>query len=117
MKEKEYTIVRARSDVPLGDAVDGTPWEEVTAFRIDEFSWHEGGSKPLTTGRALYDDEAVYLQFFVEDHEITAEVTELNGPTFQDSSVEFFADPTPDDDSNSMYFNFEPNCCEQFKLT
>lgn len=92
------------------------PWEEVTAFRIDEFSWHEGGSKPLTTGRALYDDEAVYLQFFVEDHEITAEVTELNGPTFQDSSVEFFADPTSDDDSNSMYFNFEPNCCGQFKL-
>ncbi|WP_121741495.1 carbohydrate-binding family 9-like protein [Natronorubrum halophilum] len=111
---KQYTIARARSTVPLGDAVDGTPWEEATVFRIDEFSWHEGGPKPLTTGRVCYDDEAIYLQFSVEDREITASVTALNGPTFEDSSVEFFADPTPDEDSR--YFNFEPNCCGQFKV-
>ena len=111
---KEYTITRAESDVPLGEAVDGTPWENAPAFRIDEFSWHEGGPKPLTTGRACYDDEAIYLQFFVEDDDISAEVTTLNGPTFEDSSVEFFADPTPEKDSR--YFNFEPNCCGQFKV-
>ncbi|WP_226042632.1 carbohydrate-binding family 9-like protein [Natrinema sp. DC36] len=111
---KQYTITRAQSDVPLGDAVNGTPWEEAAEFRIDEFSWYEGGPKPLTTGRVCYDDEAIYLQFFVEDPDIIAAVTELNGPTFEDSSVEFFADPTPDEDS--MYVNFEPNCCGQFKL-
>ncbi|WP_222912905.1 carbohydrate-binding family 9-like protein [Natrinema sp. SYSU A 869] len=111
---KQYTITRTRSDVPLSDAVDGAPWEEAAAIHIDEFSWHESGPKPLTTGRVLYDDEAIYLQFFVEDDDITASVTELNGPTFEDSSVEFFADPTPDEDS--LYLNFEPNCCGQFKL-
>lgn len=111
---KEYPITRVRNDVPLDDRVDGTPWEGVPAFRIDEFSWHETGPKPRTTGRICYDDEAIYLQFFVEDRDITASVTELNGPTFEDSSVEFFADPTPEADS--MYFNFEPNCCGQFKL-
>lgn len=111
---KQYTITRARSDVPLGDAVDGTPWEEASVFRIGEFSWHEGGPKPLTTGRACYDDGAIYLQLSVKDDDITASVTELNGPTFEDSSVEFFADPNPDEDS--LYFNFEPNCCGQFKL-
>lgn len=111
---KEYTITRAESDVPLDEAVDGTPWENARAFRIDEFSWYEGGPKPLTTGRACYDDDAIYLQFFVEDENISADVTTLNGPTFEDSSVELFADPTPEADS--MYFNFEPNCCGQFKV-
>jgi len=32
---------------------------------------------------------------------------------YADSSVEFFADPT---DGDEMYFNFEANCCGQFKL-
>lgn len=111
---KSYTIVRAPDDVPLGGAIADTPWNAAHEFRIDEFSWHESGPKPLTTGRALYDDRAVYLQYHVEDRDITAEVTDLNGPTYRDSSVEFFADPNPEDDS--MYFNFEPNCCGQFKL-
>ncbi|WP_126664917.1 carbohydrate-binding family 9-like protein [Haloterrigena salifodinae] len=111
---REYTVNRTTVDVPLAGTVSGTPWADAVAFRIDEFSWHDGGPKPLTTGRALYDDRAIYLQYHAEDTDIAASVTELNGPTYRDSSVEFFADPTPDDDSR--YFNFEPNCCGQFKL-
>lgn len=111
---KTYPIVRTPDDVPLGGTSSDTPWDAANEFRIDEFSWHESGPKPLTTGRALYDDRAIYLQYHVEDRDITAEVTDLNGPTYRDSSVEFFADPNPEADS--MYFNFEPNCCGQFKL-
>ena len=111
---KTYTIVRVDGDVPLDDSVNGTPWADGEVFRVDEFCWHESGPKPDTRGRAIYDDDALYLQFEVEDDDISAAVTELNGPTFEDSSVEFFADPAPDADSK--YFNFEPNCCGQFKL-
>lgn len=109
---KTYVIERAQRAVPLDERVKGTPWTTANVFDIEEFSWYEDGPKPATQGRLLYDDSALYLRFDVEDHHITAEVTELNGPTFQDSSVEFFADPAPE----SKYFNFEANCCGQFKL-
>ena len=109
---KEYVIERAQRAVPLEGTAEGTPWAEANEFDVAEFSWYEGGPKPVTRGRVLYDERALYIRFDVEDQHITAEVTKLNGPTFQDSSVEFFADPAPD----SKYFNFEANCCGQFKL-
>ncbi|MFC4987814.1 carbohydrate-binding family 9-like protein [Saliphagus infecundisoli] len=108
---KTYTIRRADGDVPLGETVAGTPWVKADTVYIDEFSWHDEGPKPATQGHVLYDDRALFLQFFAEDDEIHAETTELNGPTYADSSVEFFAAPGGD-----RYFNFEANCCGQFKL-
>ena len=111
---KEYTIARVDDRVPLDDGVEETPWAAGEEFRVDEFCWYESGPKPDTRGRAVYDEDALYLRFEVEDESISAAVTELNGPTFEDSSVEFFADPTPEADSK--YLNFEPNCCGQFKL-
>lgn len=110
---KQYVIEQTEEFVPLTDDHAGTPWADAESFALDEFAWHDGGPKPLTTGRALYDSEALYLRFDVTDHEIHAEVTELNGPTFEDSSVEFFARPAP---ASGKYLNFEANCCGQFKL-
>lgn len=111
LRMKTYPIRRSRSDVPLGETVAKTPWADAAVLYIEEFSWHEGGPKPATRGHVLYDEDALYLQFFAEDEEIHAETTELNGPTYRDSSVEFFAAP-----GGEKYFNFEANCCGQFKL-
>lgn len=111
---REYVIEGTREVPPLSDDIDGTPWARANELSIDQFNWHTTGPKQLTTARFLYDDDALYCQFLVEDHNISAAVTELNGPTFQDSSVELFADPNPGDDDR--YFNFEVNCCGQFKL-
>ncbi|MFB9808692.1 carbohydrate-binding family 9-like protein [Haladaptatus pallidirubidus] len=83
-------------------------------MEVDQFNWHRDGPKPSLTARILYDDETLYLHFHVEDHRISSQVTELNGPTYLDSSVELFADPNPNEDSR--YFNFEANCCGYFKL-
>lgn len=111
---KTYTIERTNRAVPLDGTVADTAWGRADEFAIDEFNWYESGPRPVTTGRVLYDEDALYLRFTVEDPDITANVTTLNGPTYRDSSVEFFADPTPDADSK--YFNFEPNCVGAFKL-
>ncbi|WP_254274506.1 carbohydrate-binding family 9-like protein [Haloarcula marina] len=127
---RSYTVERTYDTVPLTGRVDGTPWCDASRLAVDQFNWHNSGPKPLTTARLLYDDEALYAQFQVEDEHITSVVTELNGPTFEDSSVELFADPRPNTDSNtsgdeggggdadqrSRYFNFEANCCGVFKL-
>ncbi|RDZ39715.1 hypothetical protein C5B86_18280 [Haloferax sp. Atlit-19N] len=116
MRTYEVSRIDADRAVPLTGAVDGTVWERANVARLDEYAWGDEPG-PETTVRALFDAEALYLQFHVEDDEITADVTELNGPTFEDSSVELFATPAPPDDgSPGRYFNFEANCCGTFKL-
>lgn len=110
---RTYTVARADGDVPL-DGSAGGPWERAARLDVDRFNWHDGGPKPRTTAWLLYDEDALYARFDVEDNNISAAVTELNGPTFRDSSVELFADPNPEADSR--YVNFEANCCGVFKL-
>lgn len=109
---RKYDVTRTETEPPHRGTVGGTPWERATPLEVDQFNWHESGPKPRTTARLLYDSDALYLQFHVEDRNISSAVTELNGPTFQDSSVELFADPG----EGSHYFNFEANCCGYFKL-
>ncbi|MFB6102101.1 MAG: carbohydrate-binding family 9-like protein [Haloplanus sp.] len=111
---KTYTVERASGAVPLTGDSTGTPWETSAVARLDEFNWYESGPRWPATVRALYDESALYLQFHVEDHDISASVTELNGPTYKDSCVEFFA--TPSAAHPDQYFNFEANCCGTFKL-
>lgn len=111
---KEYVINHVNEAVPLTDDHDETPWEGAESFALEEFAWHESGPKPMTTGRMIYDNKALYLYFNVTDPDIHATVTELNGPTFEDSSVEFFTRPAPQ--ASEKYLNFEANCCGQFKL-
>jgi hypothetical protein len=111
---KEYTIRRTKEPISLTPTENPRGYTADKAFVLEEFNWYRSGPKPLTRGQALYDDDALYLWFSIEDHHISAEVTTLNGPTYQDSSVEFFAQPSPK--SNNKYFNFEVHCCGQFKL-
>lgn len=110
---KTHTLTRADADVPLTGDVDG-PWADAESAAIDEFNWYESGPRPETTVRGLYDEAALYLQYRVEDHEIVSRTTELNGPTYEDSCVEFFATPLPG--SNARYLNFEANPCGVFKM-
>ncbi|ESP86987.1 hypothetical protein K933_15747 [Candidatus Halobonum tyrrellensis G22] len=112
MSVATYEVRHAEGPIPLsGDAADDA-WLRANAAHLDQFSWGESG--PDTAVRALHDGEALYLQFLADDDRIHADVTELNGPTFEDSSVEFFATPGPA--GGTRYLNFEANCCGTFKL-
>jgi hypothetical protein len=109
---RTYEIESTETEPSHGPAGETSAWDRANALPVDQFNWHEQGPQPTTTARLLYDEEALYCHFDVEDRNISASVTELNGPTFQDSSVELFADP----DDGNHYFNFEVNCCGTFKL-
>ncbi|QLG28844.1 carbohydrate-binding family 9-like protein [Halorarum halophilum] len=111
---RTYEVRYEPDGVQLSGEVNGTAWDRAKAGEIDRFSWSDDGDGPGTVVRALHDEDALFLQFQVEDREMRAEVTELNGPTFEDSSVEFFATPGPD--AEGKYLNFEANCCGTFKL-
>ena len=99
--------------VPLDGRIDGTPWADADVAAVDEFPWYDGGEKQPAWARACYDEAALYLQYQVEDAHSYAEATELNGPVWEDSAVEFFARPDLDD---SRHFNFEANCVGTFLL-
>ncbi|WP_129115320.1 carbohydrate-binding family 9-like protein [Halegenticoccus tardaugens] len=111
---KTYDVKRTERPVPLTGDIGGTPWEDAVVVTLNEFNWYESGPKREATARVLYDSEALYLLFHVEDTSISATTTELNGPTFEDSCVEFFA--TPVNYHPTHYLNFEANCCGTFKL-
>lgn len=116
MAAYEIRRVDTATTVPLTGETDDTVWQHAHVARLDQYPWGDEPG-PSTTARVLYDPDALYLQFHAEDDEITADVTELNGPTFADSSVEFFATPAPaTDEEPGSYFNFEANCCGTFKL-
>lgn len=102
------TIRRATGSVPLDGTVEGSPWEQALALRIETFPWEDSGATQSTVVRPLYDDAALYLQYQVGDAHITCSTTELNGPVYEDSCVEFFAAPDPD---RPEYFNLELNAC------
>ena len=109
---REYEIAFTDSPPQLDEGLSHPAWQAAAPLAVDQFNWHEDGPTPATTAFLLYDEEALYAGFEVEDWDISATVTELNGPTFEDSSVELFADPG----TETHYFNFEANCCGYFKL-
>ena len=103
----KYSIKQVRLSAPLCGKVSDTPWERARVAEIDTYPWDTGRNREPATVRVLYDTRAVYLQFHVEDNQIAATTTTLNGPVYEDSAVEFFASPT---DAGNHYFNFEVNC-------
>lgn len=103
---RSAAVCRAENPPALNAPTGAGVWAESDLFSIDQY--HPDGSDhhPLAVARALYDDEALYLQFSVEDRYVRAVQTEFQAPVCTDSCVEFFFWPSP----SAGYFNVEINC-------
>lgn len=97
---REYTITKCC----------GTPdWDTVPALAIDNFLWTE----PFdirAEARICYDDQALYIYERAWEKVVRAEETGPLGSPCEDSCLEFFFRPDPED---TRYFNieFNPNGC------
>ena len=111
---RTYTIRRASGEVPLCGEVAGTAWADAESLNVGDYPWFESGDKQGTTGRMLYDDTGICIQFICEDKHIYADHTEINSSVCEDSCVECFAMPEPAGDRR--YFNLEINCCGNYLL-
>lgn len=62
------------------------------------------------TAQVCYDEDALYVRLTAKESEIRAEYTGLLDQPCEDSCLEFFFSPIPED---TRYFNIEynPNCC------
>ena len=97
---KTYTI--SKKTAPFA-------WENVPALGIDVPLW---GTDTSVTAQAqlCYDDKALYVRLSAVEDNIRAEETGPLGEPSDDSCLEFFFSPDPED---ARYFNveFNPNGC------
>lgn len=68
--------------------------------------WKNGNEyKPQVSFSLAHHNRSILLKFFVEEKEIRAHVTKINGAVWEDSCVEFFISF-----DEQGYYNFEFNC-------
>lgn len=96
---KTYTIQR----------VSGTPdWKTVPQLQVDQHLWLESDDIHMCA-QICYDDDGLYVRMQAVEPQIRAEYNAPLSMICEDSCMEFFFAPDPEDD---RYLNVEinPNC-------
>ena len=83
-------------------------WQNVKPLELTHFMGERPQHFPRTQAKLLYDDEAIYVIFRVEDRYVRAVTEQHQGNVFMDSCAEFFFIPAQD--HTTGYFNLEMNC-------
>ncbi|MEG1254990.1 carbohydrate-binding family 9-like protein [Clostridium sp.] len=82
-------------------------WDKIEGTTIDKFPWDKTGYKPCTVVKMFYTDDALHIRFLSQDAVVRVNSTKFNDNVYEDSAVEFFFKPEPENDER--YFNFEMN--------
>ena len=101
-----YTIVRTDSTPELSGQWTGAVWEQALPAALDIFHPKSSRHRPKTRVKLLYDAEHLYVLFRVRDRYVLAVHSQYQDPVCEDSCVELFLQPKPD----QGYFNFEMSC-------
>lgn len=81
-------------------------WEgDVADIDINIFKWKNIDKAPKTKAKLFYDDENLYIKFYVNESTISIKHTKFNEDVYKDSCVEFFVRPAND----QRYVNIEVN--------
>ena len=107
-EQMTYKTGRYQGPFALGGDWDGPVWGHAESLTVGRFMGDYPEHFPRTQAKVLYDNEALYVIFHVEDRYVCARALQLNDPVCADSCVEFFF--TPGEDSAAGYFNLEVNC-------
>ena len=100
-----YTIRRTELQPELAGLWDGPVWSPVPALDVALFHAKSSDHHPVTRAKLLYDHEALYVHFRVEDQHVLSVNTQYQSSVCRDSCVEFFVETKP----GTGYFNFEIN--------
>ena len=103
-----YEIVRLKHVINIDGNWDKPEWKKVKSIEIKNFIRMEPKFRPLVQAKMMYDSENVYVIFRVQDRNVRSITTEINGPVWKDSAVEFFFSPNSEFPLN--FFNLEVNC-------
>lgn len=103
-----YNIARLKQAIKIDGNWDKHQWKKIKAIEINNFIRNDPEFRPLVHAKMMYDSENVYVIFHVQDRYVRSITTEINGPVWKDSAVEFFFSPNTAFPLN--FFNLEVNC-------
>jgi len=109
-----YEINKTTHPITIDANWDKEVWANIPALDIKLYMGDKPEHLPKTQAKLLYDDQAIYVIFRVEDQYVRAVANETHGEVWKDSCVEFFF--TPDQTIDAGYFNLEMNCGGTFLL-
>ncbi len=109
-KEKNMTYRVKRLNAPLTiDANWNKPaWKNVPTVELTRYMGDKPDHFPKTCAKVMYDDQALYVIFRVEDRYVRAVAKKHDDQVCRDSCAEFFF--VPGTDITKGYFNLEMNC-------
>jgi hypothetical protein len=91
-----YEVRRATAPITVDGKLDEPAWTNASARLTLQFLWeNQTGSKQKTYARVVWNAQALYLGYEVEDTDINARYLQHDDPTYQDDAVEFFVNPDP----------------------
>lgn len=103
-----YLVNRISKPVSIDANWQKPVWKDVKMLTLAHHMGERPAHFPKTRAKLLYDDQAIYVIFRVEDQYVRAVADAYQGPVYRDSCVEFFF--TPGMDIKKGYFNLEMNC-------
>jgi hypothetical protein len=105
MKEIEVEKIKQSVDVvslkKLADTLD-----ELKKYSLEFSPWEEFAYQPRVSFTIGYTEKEILIKFFVEEKEIRATNSQVYGPVWEDSCVEFFVSFS----QSKSYYNLEFNC-------
>lgn len=103
-----YKVHRVADSISLRTSGwDGGCWKDMVPLELAHYMGEKPAHSPKTQAKLVYDSDALYVIFKVEDQYIRA-IAGHQGNVCRDSCVEFFF--TPSEDIKTGYFNLETNC-------
>jgi len=103
-----YKVLELNSPISIDSQWDKPQWKKIEAIEIQNFIKEKPKFWPTTHVKMMYDNKNLYLIFRVQDQYVLSVTTEINGPVWKDSAVEFFF--SPDENLPNDFFNLEVNC-------
>jgi hypothetical protein len=103
-----YTIHRTDTGIIVDGRADDVDWQDAAPIHFI-LPWTDTNKEAPqnTVARMLWDDANLYIVYVCDDPYLDSEVTEHDGPVYQEDAVEIFATPNASD--ISTYFGYEMN--------
>lgn len=103
-----YTIMQASGAITVDGVMNEADWQQAPTIDFI-FPWDDVSRKPpqSTVARMLWDRQNLYIIYQCVDPYLDSEVTEKDGPVYEEDAVEIFATPNPD--NLNAYFGYEMN--------
>ena len=103
-----YTVSRAQIPPEVNAQWEKEPWLSTPALSLNNYMGDKPEHFPKVQAKLVYDDQAIYVIFRVQDKYVRAVAKKYQDSVYKDSCVEFFF--TPSEDIGEGYFNLEMNC-------